>query len=145
MIFSCTYKIAFLASRIVSAESILKCYDWATEQKELGRCIVSGFHSKLEKDVLHFLLKTKTPTILVLGRAPYKKLPQEFERAVTDELLQIKSVSNSPRQTRETARLRNEYIISIADELVFASLNEKSSLYPLYQQAKILNKPIILL
>lgn len=145
MIFSCTYKIAFLASRIVSAESILKCYDWATEQKELGRCIVSGFHSKLEKDVLHFLLKTKTPTILVLGRAPYKKLPQEFERAVTDELLQIKSVSNSPRQTRETARLRNEYIISIADEFVFASLNEKSSLYPLYQQAKILNKPIILL
>lgn len=145
MIFSCTYKIAFLASRIVSAESILKCYDWATEQKELGRCIVSGFHSKLEKDVLHFLLKTKTPTILVLGRAPYKKLPQEFERAVTDELLQIKSVSNSPRQTRETARLRNEYIISIADELVFASLSEQSSLYPLYQQAKILNKPIILL
>lgn len=145
MIFSCTYKIAFLASRIVSAESILKCYDWATEQKELGRCVVSGFHSKLEKDVLHFLLKTKTPTILVLGRAPYKKLPQEFERAVTDELLQIKSVSNSPRQTRETARLRNEYIISIADEFVFASLNEKSSLYPLYQQAKILNKPIILL
>ena len=138
-------KIAFLASRSISPGSVLKCYDWATEQKRLGRCVVSGFHSKLEKDVLYFLLKTQTPTILVLGRAPYKKLPQEFERAVTKDLLQIISVSNSPRQTEETARLRNEYIISIADELVFASLSEQSSLYPLYQQAKILNKPIILL
>ncbi len=132
-------KIAFLASRSISPESVLKCYDWATEQKKLGRCVVSGFHSKLEKDVPYFLLKTQTPTILVLGRAPYKKLPQEFERAVTKDLLQIISVSNSPRQTEETARLRNEYIISIADELVFASLSEQSSLYPLYQQAKILN------
>ncbi|RGU38254.1 hypothetical protein DWW78_02175 [Alistipes indistinctus] len=138
-------KIAFLASRTISSESVLKCYDWATEQKELGRCVVSGFHSKLEKDVLHFLLKTQTPTILVLGRASYKKLPQKFEVAIVDGLLQIISVSNSPRQTKETARLRNEYIISIADEIVFASLNEQSSLYPLYRQVKTLNKPVTLL
>lgn len=145
MILSCTYKIAFLASSIVSAESVLKCYDWATEQKRVDRCVVSGFHSKLEKDVLHFLLNTKTPTILVLARTPHKKISQEFEKAVTDGLLQIISVSDSPRQTKETARLRNEYITSIADELVFASLNEQSSLYTLYQQAKILDKPIMLL
>jgi predicted Rossmann fold nucleotide-binding protein DprA/Smf involved in DNA uptake len=142
---SCTYKIAFFASRTISSESVLKCYDWATEQKKLGRCVVSGFHSKLEKDVLHFLLKTQTPTILVLGRAPYKKLPQEFEGAIAGGLLHIISVSNSPRQTKETARLRNEYIISIADEIVFASLNEQSSLYPLYSQVKMLNKSVTLL
>lgn len=138
-------KIAFLASRTISSESVLRCYDWATEQNQLGRCVVSGFHSKLEKDVLHFLLKTKTPTILVLGRALYKKQPTEFETAVSVGLLQIISVSNSPRQTETTARLRNEYIISIADEVVFASLNEQSSLYPLYQQAKADNKKITLL
>jgi predicted Rossmann fold nucleotide-binding protein DprA/Smf involved in DNA uptake len=145
MMLLCTHKTAFLASRTISSESVLKCYDWATEQKELGRCVVSGFHSKLEKDVLHFLLKTQTPIILVLGRAPYKKLPQEFEKAIAGGLLQIISVSNSPRQTKETARLRNEYIISIADEIVFASLNEQSSLYPLYGQVKTLNKPVTLL
>lgn len=138
-------KIAFLASRTISSESVLRCYDWATEQKKLGRCVVSGFHSKLEKDVLHFLLKTKTPTILVLGRATYKKTPAEFENAVNEGLLRIISVSNSPRQTEVTARLRNEYIISIADEVVFASLNEQSSLYPLYQQAKADNKKVTLL
>lgn len=36
-------KIAFLASRTLSAESVLRCYDWVTEQKQLGRCVVSGF------------------------------------------------------------------------------------------------------
>lgn len=138
-------RIAFLASRTISSESVLRCYDWATEQNQLGRCVVSGFHSKLEKDVLHFLLKTKTPTILVLGRSPYKKLPIEFEIAVNEGLLQIISVSKSPRQTEITARLRNEHIISIAEEVVFASLKEQSSLYSLYQQAKAYNKKITLL
>ena len=85
------------------------------------------------------------PTILVLGRAPYKKLPIEFEIAVNEGLLQIISVSKSPRQTEITARLRNEHIISIADEVVFASLKEQSSLYSLYQQAKAYNKKITLL
>lgn len=140
-----TTKIAFLASRTISSESVLRCYDWATEQKQLGRCVVGGFHSKLEKDVLHFLLKTKTSTILVLGRTPYKKLPIEFVVAVNEGLLQIISISNSLRQTEATARLRNEHIISIANEVVFASLNEQSSLYPLYQQAKADNKKITLL
>ncbi len=138
-------RIAIFASRTVSSGSVLRCYDWATEQKQLGRCVVSGFHSKLEKDVLHFLLKTKTPTILVLGRSPYKKLPKAFQQAVDEGLLQIISVSNAPRQTEDTSRKRNEHIISLADEIVFASLNEQSSLYPLYMKAKTTNKPITLL
>lgn len=138
-------KIAFLASRTISPESVLHCYDWATEQKKLGRCVISGFHSKLEKDVLHFLVKSKTPTILVLGRSPYKKLPKELEKAVAAGFLQLISVSNSLRQTTKSALIRNRYIIDIADEIVFGSLNEQSSLYPLYQQAKANNKKITLL
>ncbi len=50
-------KTAFLCSRNVSASVVLKCYDWATEQRDAGHCVISGFHSQLEKDVLHFLLK----------------------------------------------------------------------------------------
>ena len=51
------YKIAFLCSRKIPASTVLKCYDWAIEQRENGSCIISGFHSQLEKDVLHYLLK----------------------------------------------------------------------------------------
>lgn len=52
-------KTAFLCSRKIPASVVLKCYDWAIEQRDKGKCIISGFHSQLEKDVLHYLLKGK--------------------------------------------------------------------------------------
>ena len=138
-------KTAFLASRTISSESVLRCYDWATEMCQQERCVVSGFQSKLEKDVLHFLLKGKQPIILVLGRSPYKQLPKEFEQAVKEGRLTIISVSKLPRQTKESAFDRNKKIIEMADEVVFTSLTPESSLYPLYEQAERDGKQIKLL
>jgi hypothetical protein len=42
-------KTAFLCSRSIPASAVLKCYDWAIVQREAGNCIISGFHSQLEK------------------------------------------------------------------------------------------------
>ena len=47
-------KAAFLASSTISSETVLQVYDWATEMRNRGECVVSGFSSKLEQDVLHF-------------------------------------------------------------------------------------------
>lgn len=138
-------KIAFFCSRNLSPESILKCYDWATGDQIKKNCIISGFHSEIEKDVLHFLLKRKIQIVWVLARKEYKKAPKGFEEAIKSGLLRIISTSNAPRQSTETARIRNEYILSIADEVVFASLTQESSLYPLYEKAKSDNKPITLI
>ena len=124
---------------------MLKCYDWATEQKSKDVCIISGFHSKIEKDVRLFLLKNKTPVIWVLARKPYKNIPDGLNICVENGLLTIISTSDSVRQSKESSKLRNEYITSIVDELVFASLSKESSLYPIYEKAKMNNKPIILL
>ncbi|MDR1009847.1 MAG: hypothetical protein LBM04_01725, partial [Opitutaceae bacterium] len=60
-------KTAFLCSRKVPAAAVLKCYDWAVEQRERGVCVMSGFHSQIEKDVLHYLLKGTQPVIVVLA------------------------------------------------------------------------------
>ncbi|MBI5206545.1 MAG: hypothetical protein HY934_02025 [Candidatus Firestonebacteria bacterium] len=49
-------KTAFLCSRQVPSSVILKCYDWAIAQRDAGNCIISGFHSRIEKDVFHYLL-----------------------------------------------------------------------------------------
>lgn len=73
-------KIAFLCSRQVPASVVSKCYDWAIEQREKGNCVISGFHSQIEKDVLHCLLKGKQPIILVLARGLKEKLEPEFEK-----------------------------------------------------------------
>jgi len=64
-------KTAFLCSRKAPASSVLKCYDWATAMRDTHQCVVSGFHSPLEKDVLYFLMKRKQSVILVLGRTRY--------------------------------------------------------------------------
>lgn len=50
------YKIGFLCSRKVPANIILKTYDWAMEQRDKEICVVSGFHSKIEKDVFDILV-----------------------------------------------------------------------------------------
>ncbi len=61
-------KTAFLRSNKVPASIMLKCYDWAIQQREQGNCVISGFHSRIEKDVLHYLLKDKQPIIVALVR-----------------------------------------------------------------------------
>jgi hypothetical protein len=38
-------KIAFLCSRKIPASVVLKCYDWAIEQREKGNCVISGLIS----------------------------------------------------------------------------------------------------
>ena len=67
-------KTAFLASSTISSETVLSVYDWATEMRNRRECVVSGFSSKLEQDVLHFLLKGNQPIIVVLARRMYRKL-----------------------------------------------------------------------
>ena len=57
-------KTAFLCSRKIPASVVLKCYDWAIAQRESGNCVISGFHSQIEKDVFHYLLKGQQPIII---------------------------------------------------------------------------------
>ena len=121
-------KIAFLASSTIPPDMVLKCYDWATQMAKEGKCVVSGFSSHLEKEVLHFLAKGKQPIILVLARQIYKQIPQELQPLLDSGRLLIISTSSSPRQSKATALSRNRYICEIADQILFVGVTEKSSL-----------------
>ena len=122
-------KTAFLASNTIPPNMVLRCYDWAAGKHE--GCIVSGFSSKLEKDVLHFLLKAKCPIIMVLARKMYKVIPEELKEPLRQGRLLIISTNASSRQSRATALARNRYVCEISDNIVFEGVNEKSSLYEL--------------
>ena len=92
-------KTAFLASSTISSETVLKCYDWATEMRRHGECVISGFSSKLEQDVLHFLLKGTQPIIIVLARKMYKVIPAELQAPMEqNRLLIIKNHSFGTQQ-----------------------------------------------
>jgi len=129
-------KTAFLASSTIPANMVLKTYDWATSMRDNGQCVISGFSSKLEKDVLQFLLKGKQPIIIVLARRMYKTMPEEWEAAFGDNRLLIISLNDYPRQGKKLATERNRYVAQCADKIFFVGVTEQSSLYPIKEEFK---------
>lgn len=123
-------KTAFLCSRKVPAEIVLKSYDWAKEQRKKGVCVVCSNHSQIEKDVFQILLKGKQPLILVLARSMKKRLEPEIKEAVENNRLLIISPFDKKikRITRETAEIRNKYIIEISNKITVAYKTPKGQL-----------------
>ena len=114
------HKVAFLCSRKCPAAVVLKSFDWAIEQRDKGTCVISGFHSRIEKDVLHYLLKGTQPVILALARGMMKKQPPEIKEALdANRLLIITRYADSViHASEETCYQRNSLMMELADVIV---------------------------
>ena len=134
-------KTAFLCSRQVPASVVLKCCDWAIEQREKGICVISGFHSQIEKDVLHYLLKDKQPIILALARGLKEKFEPEFEKPLEQgRLLIITPFDISvKRVSSQNALTRNQLMTTLADQI---TIGYASSGGQLEELPKRIDKPI---
>ena len=136
-------KIGYFASSKIASLSVLPTLDWATEiAKRDDVAIISGFHSKLEREVLNYLLKGKCGIICVLARGIYKQVPAKYKEAFDNNRILFLSLESNDTlyYGREQAAKRNEFIASTADELVFSSVTSDSSLYSL----TITDKPLIM-
>ncbi len=131
-------KTAFLCSREIPASVVLKCYDWAIEQRDQGNCIISGFHSRIEKDVFHYLLAGTQPVIMVLARGMKEKIDTDLKAAVdAGRLLMVTPFENSvKRVTAETAEKRNRFMIELADEVVIGYAGKGGMLEGLVEEVK---------
>ncbi len=134
------YKIGFLCSRKVPAEIILRCYDWAIEQREKGVCVISGYHSKIEKDVFHYLAKGNQPIIQVLARGMKKRFNQlEFDLLNNNQLLIIAPFDDNIRRvTGDTTYIRNKYIIETADEIYTGYVDPNGQLKKLIDSSNMI-------
>lgn len=130
------HKKAFLCSRTIPASIVLKCYDWAIEQRDQGNCVISGFHSQIEKDVLHYLLKGNQPIILALARGLKQKLETEFKQAINQDRLLIITPFDKEikRVTVKTAQTRNNLMIDLADSITVGYISEGGLLEELLKQ-----------
>ncbi len=128
-------KTAFLCSRKAPASVVLKCYDWAIEQREKGNCVISGFHSQLEQDVLHYLLKGKQPIILALARGLKDKLEPEFEKPLAEgRLLIISPFERSvKRMSSDRAEVRNKMMVELSDNVMIGYASPGGNLDRLIQ------------
>ena len=114
------HKKGLIGSRHASTLDVIPTLDWAVEiSKSTDVAVVSGFQSPLEKDVLKFLLRGVCPIIIVLARGMYRKLPDALQTPMDQQLLPIISneSDNTNRVSEITAHKRNEYVISISDEM----------------------------
>lgn len=135
------HKTAFLCSRKISAGAVLKCYDWAIEQREAGRCVISGFHSPIEKDVFHYLLKGKQPIILALARGiPNRMEPDLKVQIEIGRLLVITPFAKTvKRVSKETALIRNKLMVLLGTDIVIGYQDPNGELFKVI---KNLNKNI---
>lgn len=125
-------KTGLLCASDATSGDVMRCMDWAMELPA-DACIVGGFQTALERDVLHVLLRRHIPVIVVLARRLYKTIPAELQAAVDAGRALVLSVSDSPRTCRATALRRNEHVAAMADVVVFPSVPPAtSSLHPLY-------------
>jgi hypothetical protein len=123
-------KTAFLCSQKCPAETILKSYDWAKSQRQLGNCIVCGNHSQIEKDVFGILLKGEQPIIHALARGLKERIEPEFQQAIKQgRLLIITPFSKEvKRVTEQTATIRNKMMIELSNIICIGHVNPGGNL-----------------
>lgn len=137
--------VAFLAPSQVSPLAVLPTLDWATDIAQIGKVVVSGFSSRLEKEVWSVLARGTSPIVLVTVQHRYKRVPKELRSLLDCNRLLIISLGLAHRLSRPLAAKRNAYVASLAAKLVFPSIDETSTLYLIYQSASTAGKTVTIL
>lgn len=131
------HKVGYFASSKIATLSVLPTLDWAAEiAKREDIAVVCGFHSKMEREVLDYLLRGRCGIICVLARSIYQQIPTKYREAYNqNRVLFISEVENRniTRVSRDGTAKRNQFVAYQADELVFSSLTPDSSLFSIYQ------------
>ncbi len=115
-------KTALFCSSRCPGSAILAAYDQAARWRAEGRCIISGFHSPIERECLCILLRGKQPVIICPARALPKRIPPEWRQPLSDGRLLILSAfpDTQNRVTAALAHRRNEIVAALAEDTYFA-------------------------
>lgn len=97
---------------------ILRAYDQAAQWRDAGHCVISGFHSPVEKECLRILLRGEPPIIICPARTVPQRLAPELKAPLIAGWLLILSAFR-PTETRVTAELaarRNAIVAALATD-----------------------------
>jgi len=117
-------KIALFCSERCPGHVILTAYDLAAKWRDAGRCVISGFHSPVEKECLRILLRGPQPIIICPARAIPQRVPPEWRQPLASGRLLVLSVfrAGEERITSALAIRRNDFVAALADEVWFAHI-----------------------
>ena len=115
---------ALFCSARCPGEAILRAYDQAAHWRDIGRAVIGGFHSPMEKECLRILLRGPQPVIVCPARGLPRRLAPELSGPLAaGRLLVLTPFSESERRvTRELAQQRNHLVAALAGEVWFAHI-----------------------
>jgi hypothetical protein len=123
-------KTALFASTKCPGSVILPTYDQAARWRDEGHCIISGFHSPIEKECLSILLRGTSPVIICPARSLPSRLAPEWSAPLSEGRMLVLSPfkKSESRVTADLAARRNEYVASLADAIWLAHASDGGKL-----------------
>ena len=118
-------KTAFFCSKSCPGDAILTAMDQAQRWRDEGRCIISGFHSPIEKECLRILRRGSQPVIICPARSLERmRIPKEWQEGVKAGQILLFSPfgSSQHRLTTALSERRNKLVAALADEVYFAHI-----------------------
>ena len=139
-------KTALFCSKRCSGDAILTAMDQAQKWRDQGRCIISGFHSPIEKECLQILLRGRQPIIICPARSIENMRISEVWRMAIEKgrllLLSLFSASER-RMTTTLADKRNRMVAALSDEAYIAHLSPGGRIHELSKQISKWGIPIV--
>ena len=139
-------KTAIFCSESCPGDSILKAMDQAQKWRDEGRCIISGFHSPIEKECLQILLRGRQPIIICPARSiENMRIPIDWRLSLEEGRLLVLSLfpATARRMTASMAEFRNQMVAALADEIYFAHTTPGGRTSRLLKQIAKWNIPIV--
>lgn len=115
--------LALFCSIACPGDVILRTYDLARALRDAGVTVAGGFHSPMERECLHLLLRGRQPVVVCPAREiAQMRLPQEWRAPLAEgRLLLLSPFGDGPRRaSAELALARNLFLAALAGAVLIA-------------------------
>lgn len=111
-------QLALICSVSCPGSLVIKTFDMIRKVRDAGLVVAGGFHSPMERECLHFLLRGCQPVVLcpACGIDSFE-LGSEEQRAVDGGRLSVLSIFDQrfTKATPELASQRNDFVAALSD------------------------------
>ena len=139
------FKTALFCSGRCPGDAILAAYDRAQQWRKEGRCVISGFHSAIERECLNILLRGVQPVVICPARSiENMRIPGIWRPAVAEGRVLMLSMfpASERRMTAKLSTQRNQMVAALADEVYFIHITPGGRSAQLLEQVSKLGLPI---
>jgi len=141
-------KLALFCSRKCPGNLILKAYDLARSLRDAGTTVISGFHTPVEKECLRILLGGTQPIIICPARSiEGMRIPTAWRKPLEEGRLLLLSPFEKKyrRMTVALAEQRNNFVVTMADAVLFIHADQGSKTESLVQTVVLQGRTIFTL